>query len=107
MTAHDRSSRLMITHDGSPPSQFLRRIARLWMPVASCMRTATDYYAAALLYEQLSRLSDSELERRGLSRENLARDVVARCDDSGSSSPRFASPPSSPHERFKVCNVFF
>jgi hypothetical protein len=35
-----------------------------------------DYYAAAAIYEQLSRLSDAEPHRRGLPRENLARDVL-------------------------------
>src|SRR5262245_14954174 len=39
-----------------------------------------DYYAAAALYEHLRRLSDAELQRRGLSRETLARDVCASCD---------------------------
>jgi hypothetical protein len=34
-----------------------------------------DHYAAAAMYEQLSRLSDAELQRRGLSRSTLARDV--------------------------------
>lgn len=32
---------------------------------------------AATAYEQLSRLSDAELQRRGRSGENLARDVLA------------------------------
>jgi hypothetical protein len=39
--------------------------------------TCADYYAAAAMYEQLSRLSNAELERRGLNRSTLARDV---CD---------------------------
>jgi hypothetical protein len=34
-----------------------------------------DFYAAATLYDELSKLSDAELHRRGLSRETLARDV--------------------------------
>jgi hypothetical protein len=33
--------------------------------VATWIETAAAYYAAAALYEQLSRLSDAELERRG------------------------------------------
>jgi hypothetical protein len=37
--------------------------------------TCGDYYAAAALYEQLSALSDAELNGRGLSRSTLARDV--------------------------------
>ena len=39
-----------------------------------------DYYAAAAMYDQLSRLSNAELHRRGLSRDTLARDVCQSCD---------------------------
>jgi hypothetical protein len=42
--------------------------------------TSADYYAAAGRYEQLSRLCDVELARRGFSRTTLARDVVRACD---------------------------
>jgi hypothetical protein len=48
--------------------------------VATRVRTCADYYAAAALYEQLYRLSDAELHRRGLSREHLGREVCAACD---------------------------
>ena len=48
--------------------------------VATWIRTCADYYAAAIMYEQLSGLSDAELHRRGLTRENLGRDVCAVCD---------------------------
>jgi hypothetical protein len=44
--------------------------------VAVWIEAAADYYAAAALYEHLSRLSDAELRRRGLSRAGLARDVA-------------------------------
>ena len=43
--------------------------------IATWATTCADYYAAATMYEQLSRLSDAELKRRGLSRDTLARDV--------------------------------
>jgi hypothetical protein len=43
--------------------------------IATWMTTCADYYAAAARYEELSRLSDGELERRGLSRDRLARDL--------------------------------
>jgi hypothetical protein len=36
-----------------------------------------DFYVAAALHDELSKLSDAELYRRGLSRENLARHVDA------------------------------
>jgi hypothetical protein len=35
----------------------------------------TDHYAAATVYAELSKLSDTELARRGLSRDILARDL--------------------------------
>ncbi len=43
--------------------------------VAEWLRACTDYYAASALYEQLNRLSDAELRRRGLSRSTLARSI--------------------------------
>jgi hypothetical protein len=42
--------------------------------------TCADYLEAAAIYEELARLSDAELARRGLSRETLARDVCALCE---------------------------
>jgi hypothetical protein len=48
--------------------------------VATWVRTCADYYAAAAMHEQLSRLSDAELHRRGLSRERLGWEVCAACD---------------------------
>ena len=47
----------------------------VWRAVSDWIQTAADHYAAATLYEELSRLSDAELRRRGLARETLARDV--------------------------------
>ncbi len=43
--------------------------------MAAWLATCADYHAAAGMYEELSRLSDAELKRRGLSRDTLARDV--------------------------------
>jgi hypothetical protein len=43
------------------------------------MRVCSDYHAAASVYEELSRLSEAELRRRGLSRDTLARDVCDAC----------------------------
>jgi len=39
------------------------------------VKTCADHYAAAVAYEELSRLSDAQLEHRGLSRDILARDL--------------------------------
>ena len=44
------------------------------------LNACADYYAAAAIYEQLSKLSDAELHRRGLSRETLVRDAFQSCD---------------------------
>ncbi|HJU32638.1 MAG TPA: hypothetical protein VJ740_14330 [Hyphomicrobiaceae bacterium] len=43
-------------------------------------RTCAAYYGAVALYEDLNRLSDAELARRGLTRANLARDIIAARD---------------------------
>jgi hypothetical protein len=45
--------------------------------VGDYIKTMAECYAAATMYEQLSKLSDAELQRRGLSRHTLVRDVVA------------------------------
>jgi hypothetical protein len=37
--------------------------------------TGADYFAAAGAYEELSRLSDQELQRRGLNRATIAREL--------------------------------
>jgi hypothetical protein len=55
-------------------------LASLWTRATDWARTCADYYAASATYEQLSRLSDAELSRRGLSRDSLARDIVAVCE---------------------------
>lgn len=55
-------------------------LASLWSRLAVWARTCADYYNAATAYEQLSHLSNAELQRRGLSRETLARDVIDACE---------------------------
>jgi hypothetical protein len=69
--------------DVVPVARSARR-SRLASRVSSIATWVRDYieemanlYAAATMYEQLQRLSDTELRRRGLTRENLARDVLA------------------------------
>ena len=51
-------------------------LGSLWSGLAVWVRACGDAYVASAIYEDLSRLSDAELKRRGLSRENLARDVL-------------------------------
>ena len=55
------------------------RLTLLGRRIATWADACADYYAAAALYEQLRGLSDAELQRRGLLRETLARDLCARC----------------------------
>lgn len=106
MTAHDQSSSFDIA-GRSRLTRFFKSMERLQTAVVGWIRTATNYYAAATLYEQLSGLSDSELKRRGLSRISLAHDIVAACEDVRSTSQMSAEPDCSPQERFKVWNILF
>ena len=39
------------------------------------INTCVDYWSAADMYEQLSRLSDAELHHRGLTRANLGQEI--------------------------------
>jgi hypothetical protein len=59
---------------------FAKRFSSIARRIGDYIEVLADYYAAAAMYEQLSRLSGAELQRRGLSRETLARDVCAACD---------------------------
>ena len=49
--------------------------------LAAWVRMCADYFAAAAAYEDLSRLSDTQLRHRGLSRDILARDLGAWRDE--------------------------
>jgi len=62
---------------GSPVTNPLSSMCR-W--IGDWIKATADYHAAAAMYEQLSRLSDAELQRRGLSRATLARDICNACD---------------------------
>jgi hypothetical protein len=56
----------------APPAGRLRRLGRR---IAAWIATCRDYWAAASTYEDLARLSDGELARRGLNRATLGWDV--------------------------------
>jgi hypothetical protein len=58
-------------------SSSIKSLARFFI---TWMNACADYYATATMYEQLRRLSDAELHKRGLSRDTLARDVCQSCD---------------------------
>ena len=72
--------RNFVTLAGSDRQRHGGSVQSLGKHVAVWIQTCADYYAAATMYEQLSGLSDAELHRRGLTRENLGRDVCAACD---------------------------
>ena len=55
-------------------------LTSLWSGLAAWVRACGNAYVASAIYEDLSRLSDAELERRGLNRENLARDAFKSCE---------------------------
>jgi hypothetical protein len=77
-----------MTKTASLPSTGLSVVAglsTLKAQVGAWLQTCADYYEAAARFDQLSRLSDAELSRRGLSRATLARDVCEACD---STAPR-------------------
>jgi hypothetical protein len=63
----------------SPPA-LGARLGILKTYLAAWIETCVAYYKAAALYDQLSGLSDTELHRRGLSRDTLARDVCDACE---------------------------
>jgi hypothetical protein len=52
---------------------FRKRAKALLTHLAEWIETCGRYYGAAATYEELSRLSDAELARRGLSRDSLHR----------------------------------
>ena len=72
-----------VTEDG-----WMRRLSErlkfVWVSLAAWVDTSAKYRANAVIYEQLSALSDAELARRGLLRATLAHDVL----NSGTSSLR-------------------
>jgi hypothetical protein len=58
-------------------SSSIKSLARF---LVTWVNSCADYYAAAAMYDQLSKLSNSELHKRGLSRDTLARDLCQSCD---------------------------
>jgi hypothetical protein len=65
------------------PAPLAARLASIADRIGDYIETMADYYAAAAMYEDLSRLSDAELHRRGLSRESLAHVLLATRSGAG------------------------
>jgi hypothetical protein len=84
MTAMDtRSLPSLFGRNETSRSQLLRRMQRGLAKMAAWLSICAEYHAAAAQYEELSRLSDAELNRRGLSRDTLARDICESADRAG------------------------
>ena len=73
----------------APEAPFANCAASLGSLIGDWLATAADDYTAAAVYEQLSRLSDAELQRRGLSR------ATQRSVPAATSSRDATSPPGS------------
>ena len=65
---------------GTPRPSLGAHLGALRSHLAAWVGTCADYYQAAALYDDLSRLSDAELGRRGLSRATLAWGLGQSCD---------------------------
>jgi len=63
-------------------------IARWLRSAQAVFATCLHYYQAAAMYEELRKLPPAELERRGFSRGNLARDLCGLDDRAPSSRTR-------------------
>ncbi len=80
MTMHQTFSPTETAFSSSTAAPLADWIRLAGQRIVTWANTCADYYAAAAMYEQLSRLSNAELERRGLNRATLARDVCDSCD---------------------------
>ena len=80
MTGHDLPSPAQTPGQSGPEVTFANSISSLATWFADWIATAADYYTAAATYQQLSSLSDAELQRRGFSRATLASDICQACD---------------------------
>ena len=57
-----------ITSERGPKVQRRNRLRAFASVLMNSLATCRDYYAAAAIYEELSRLSDAELQHRGFQR---------------------------------------
>ena len=53
--------------------QLAARLSSMAKPISAYIDMMADFYAAATLDDELSKLSNADLQRRGLSRDTLAR----------------------------------
>src|SRR5262245_54265964 len=77
MTFHEQAVHETIVAETTSLSSSIKSLAEGFVAwIESC----ADYWAAAALYDALRKLPDSELQKRGLSRETLAQDVFHSCN---------------------------
>jgi hypothetical protein len=60
--------------------QVLDQMKRVWARIADVLTVNAKVGGAAILYEELSKLSDAELERRGIPRADLPRYIFGTLD---------------------------
>jgi hypothetical protein len=75
LAGNEAHSRKLVEWLSGSAASLAKRFA-VWMD------TCADYWAAAALYEEMRGLSDTELRRRGLSRDALAHHACRACDRS-------------------------
>ena len=92
MTAQANPSEAEVIPQGKSGQPRHDHLSALATRLVTWCETCVDYYQAAVFYQELSALSDAELQRRGLSRATLGRDVCAACDRSGKLTPRLDDP---------------
>ena len=78
MTFHEQA----VVHETivADTTSLSRSIKSLAEGFVAWMESCADYWAAAALYDALRKLPDSEGQKRGLSRDTLARDVFHSCN---------------------------
>ena len=72
-----------LPHTAPPDAAEHSMFASFWSGLATWIRACGNAYVTSAIYADLSRLSDVELKRRGLSRETLAREVFDSSDHRG------------------------
>ena len=80
MTTYQKVLEAASVPSGKTRASFFSTIQSLVQRLGRWVNDCADHYAAAALYDELRRLSDAELHKRGLSRDTLARDVAASCE---------------------------
>ena len=87
MSMQDQISPAGAARLSGSPSRLFDVISSLGARITDWIRATANDYAAAAAYKQLSKLSNTELQRRGLSRANLARDVWEAYDTTAVGGP--------------------